>query len=188
MPPPDAGRDPLPGRQRHEVAGHACHFLPWYRVYAFFRRWRNHDRGREFYDRLRRLVRERAGRDSEPGAGVIDSQSVKADAVVGSDSRGFDGDRAATQVLLTQVCELRLRLEVVVLPGLRTAFSLVRHRVGGLVAVVTCRCFGGGRGRLRSWDCWHQRELTARRRVERSAGGGRPPPGGAGTVGNGNRT
>ncbi|MCX4985967.1 hypothetical protein [Streptomyces sp. NBC_00572] len=33
----------------------------------------------------------------------------------------------------------RTGLEVVVLPGLRTAFSLVRHRVGGLVAMVTCR-------------------------------------------------
>ncbi|MFJ4953034.1 class I SAM-dependent methyltransferase [Streptomyces sp. NPDC088760] len=30
-------------------------------------------------------------------------------------------------------------LEVVVFPGLRTAFSLVRYRAGGLVAVVTCR-------------------------------------------------
>ncbi|MEU8910602.1 transposase [Streptomyces mirabilis] len=115
------------------MAGHACHLPPWDRVYAFFLRWRNHDLVREFHDRLRRLVRERAGRDSEPGAGVIDSQSVKADAVVGSDSRGFDGgklingrkrhvvvdtlglllavmvtaadvgDRAAAQVLLTQV-------------------------------------------------------------------------------------
>ncbi|GGS73048.1 hypothetical protein GCM10010222_12380 [Streptomyces tanashiensis] len=46
-------------------------------VYAFFRRWRNHDLVREFHDRLRRLVRERGGRDSEPCAGVIDSQSVK---------------------------------------------------------------------------------------------------------------
>ncbi|KOG13824.1 MULTISPECIES: RICIN domain-containing protein [Streptomyces] len=35
--------------------------------------------------------------------------------------------------------------EVVVFPGLRSAFSLVRHRAGGLVAVVSCRCFGGGR-------------------------------------------
>ncbi|MFC0058181.1 hypothetical protein [Streptomyces actinomycinicus] len=33
----------------------------------------------------------RAGRDTESGTGVIDSQSVKADAVVGSDGRPFDG-------------------------------------------------------------------------------------------------
>ncbi|MGW1916396.1 transposase [Streptomyces sp. NPDC002076] len=62
-------------------------FPPWDRVYAFFRRWRDHGLVREFHDRLRRRVRERAGRDPEPSAGVIDSQSVEADAVVGSDSR-----------------------------------------------------------------------------------------------------
>jgi len=66
-------------------------FPPWDRVYAFFRRWRDHGLVREFHDRLRRKVREQAGRDPEPSAGGIDSQSVKADAVVGSDSRGSDG-------------------------------------------------------------------------------------------------
>ncbi|WP_329619358.1 transposase [Streptomyces sp. NBC_01255] len=52
-------------------------FPPWDRVYAFFRRWRNHDLVREFHARLRRLVRERAGRDSEPGTGVIDSRPAR---------------------------------------------------------------------------------------------------------------
>ncbi|MFJ2719149.1 tyrosine-type recombinase/integrase [Streptomyces sp. NPDC087437] len=66
---------------------------PWDRVYAFFRRWRDHDLVREFHDRLRGQVREKAGRDAQPTAGVIDSQSVKADAVVGVDSRGFDGGK-----------------------------------------------------------------------------------------------
>ena len=66
---------------------------PWDRVYAFFRRWRDHVLVREFHDRLRGRVCEEAGRDAEPTAGVIDSQSVKADAVVGADSRGFDGGK-----------------------------------------------------------------------------------------------
>ncbi|WP_107084673.1 IS5 family transposase, partial [Streptomyces europaeiscabiei] len=108
-------------------------FPPWDRVYAFFRRWRDHGMVKEFHDRLRRKVREQAGRAPEPSAGVIDSQSVKADAVVGAGTRGFDGgklingrkrhavvdtlgllltvmvtsadvgDRAAAQVLLAQV-------------------------------------------------------------------------------------
>ncbi|WP_406335862.1 transposase [Streptomyces sp. NBC_00203] len=68
-------------------------FPPWDRVYAFFRCWRDHGLVREFHDRLRRKVRRLAGRDPEPSAGVIDSQLVKADAVVGSDSRGFDGGK-----------------------------------------------------------------------------------------------
>ncbi|TVZ84841.1 IS5 family transposase [Streptomyces sp. BK340] len=108
-------------------------FPPWDRVYAFFRRWRDHGMVKEFHDRLRRKVREQAGRAPEPSAGVIDSQSVKADAVVCASTRGFDGgklingrkrhavvdtlgllltvmvtsadvgDRAAAQVLLAQV-------------------------------------------------------------------------------------
>ncbi|WP_329316176.1 IS5 family transposase [Streptomyces sp. NBC_01278] len=140
-------------------------FPPWDRVYAFFRRWRNHDLVREFHDRLRRLVRERAGRDSEPGAGVIDSQSVKADAVVGSDSRGFDGgklingrkrhvvvdtlglllavmvtaadmgDRAAAQVLLTQVTAAHHLLALVWADGGYTG-SLVEYCLAALALVL----------------------------------------------------
>jgi transposase len=68
-------------------------FPPWDRVYAFFRRWRDHALVTEFHDRLRGRVREKAGGDPQPSAGAIDSQSVKADAVVGSDSRGFDGGK-----------------------------------------------------------------------------------------------
>lgn len=66
-------------------------FPPWDRVYAFFRRWRDSGLVAELHDRLRGGVREAAGRDPEPTAAVIDSQSVKADAVVGAASRGFDG-------------------------------------------------------------------------------------------------
>ncbi|MFB7476848.1 IS5 family transposase [Kitasatospora sp. NPDC056184] len=118
-------------------------FPPWDRVYGFFRRWRDHGLVQEFHDRLRGKVRERAGRDAEPSAGVIDSQSVKADAVVGADSRGFDGgklingrkrhvvvdtlglllavvvtpadvgDRAAAEMLLAQVTDAHHLLELV---------------------------------------------------------------------------
>ncbi len=66
---------------------------PWDRVYAFFRRWRDNALIREFHDRLRQRVREAEGRDAEPTAGIVDSQSVKADAVVGAASRGFDGGK-----------------------------------------------------------------------------------------------
>ncbi|AQY20163.1 hypothetical protein T261_00099 [Streptomyces lydicus] len=38
------------------------------------------------------------GRDAQPTAGVIDSQSVKANAVVGSNSCGFDGGSWSTGV------------------------------------------------------------------------------------------
>ncbi|WP_406724911.1 transposase [Streptomyces sp. GD-15H] len=47
----------------------------------------------ELHDRLRGQVREAVGREAEPTAAVIDSQSGKADVAVGSGSRGFDGGK-----------------------------------------------------------------------------------------------
>ncbi|MEU5386633.1 IS5 family transposase [Kitasatospora cineracea] len=68
-------------------------FPVWGRVYAFFRRWRDKDLVGEFHDRLRDRVREAAGRDPEPTAGIIDAQSVKGAASVRATSRGFDGGK-----------------------------------------------------------------------------------------------
>lgn len=68
-------------------------FPAWDRVYVFYRRWRDTGLIAEFHDRLRVHVRGRAGRDAEPTAGVIDSQSVKGAASVPAPSRGFDGGK-----------------------------------------------------------------------------------------------
>ncbi|MGW4825888.1 IS5 family transposase [Streptomyces sp. NPDC004227] len=140
-------------------------FPPWDRVYAFFRRWRDHALIKEFHDRLRAQVRTTLGRDAEPTAGVIDSQSVKADAVVGADSRGFDGgklvngrkrhvvvdtlglllgvmvtaadvgDRTAAQVLLAQVADAHHRLALIWADGGYTG-SLVEHCLARLALVL----------------------------------------------------
>ncbi|MEU0382229.1 hypothetical protein ABZ093_33790 [Streptomyces cyaneofuscatus] len=76
------------------MAGDAGRLPPWDRVYVFFRRWRDRVLVREFHDRLRGRGRQDAGRDAEPTAGVIDSQSINADAVVGADSRDWSARRA----------------------------------------------------------------------------------------------
>jgi transposase len=68
-------------------------FPPWDRVYAFSRRWRKNDLPKELHDRLREKVRLAEGRDVEPTAGIIDSQSVKAAASVPAASRGYDGGK-----------------------------------------------------------------------------------------------
>ncbi|MFJ8545906.1 IS5 family transposase [Streptomyces sp. NPDC093586] len=68
-------------------------FPAWDRVYAFFRRWRDKGLAAEFHDRLRERVREAAGRDPEPTAGVIDAQSVRGAAPVPAATRGFDGGK-----------------------------------------------------------------------------------------------
>jgi transposase len=68
-------------------------FPPWDRVYAFSRRWRRDGLVKELHDRLRDEVRVAEGRDAEPTAGIIDSQSVKAAASVPAASRGYDGGK-----------------------------------------------------------------------------------------------
>ncbi|MFD0509718.1 IS5 family transposase [Streptomyces aureus] len=75
------------------MAGDARGLPCWGRVYAFFRRWRDHGLITEFHDRLRGRVREREGREAQPTAGIIDAQSVKAAASVPSVSRGWDGGK-----------------------------------------------------------------------------------------------
>lgn len=68
-------------------------FPVWDQVYAFFRRWRQAGLIAEFHDRLRGMVREREGRETEPTAGIIDAQSVRAAASVPAASRGTTAAR-----------------------------------------------------------------------------------------------
>jgi transposase len=68
-------------------------FPAWDRVYAFWRRWRDQGLIGELHDRLRDRVRQAAGRDTEPTAGIIDAQSVKGAASVPAATRGFDGGK-----------------------------------------------------------------------------------------------
>nr|WP_240964473.1 transposase [Streptomyces sp. C1-2] len=73
------------------------------------------------HDRLREAVRDAEGRDREPTAAVIDSQSVKADATVALTSRGFDADKKINgrkRHLLTDT--LGLLLAVLVAPASTT--------------------------------------------------------------------
>lgn len=63
-------------------------FPPWTRAYAFFARWRDTGVVSELHERLHQAVRRAEGREPEPSAAVVDSQSVKADATVAYGSRG----------------------------------------------------------------------------------------------------
>ncbi|MEO3768740.1 IS5 family transposase [Streptomyces sp. B8F3] len=93
-------------------------FPAWDRVYAFWRRWRRCGLIGELHDRLRGKAREAAGRDPEPTAAVIDSQSVKADAVVGADSRGYDGAKKINGRRRHLICDtIGLLLAIRVLPA-----------------------------------------------------------------------
>ncbi len=68
-------------------------FPNWRAVYRFFRRWRDNHLIKELYGRLRKILRELAGKKEAPTAAIIDSQSVKADATVGAATRGYDAGK-----------------------------------------------------------------------------------------------
>ncbi|MEU1661718.1 IS5 family transposase [Streptomyces griseofuscus] len=132
-------------------------FPPWPRVYAFFARWRDTGLVTELHDRLREAVR---GHSTEPSAGVTDSQSVKADATVTFDSRGFDAGKKINgrkRHLLTDT--LGLLLAVLVTPasvtdrdGARSLLSAAADRFRRLARVWAD---GGYTGHLTDWTSQH---------------------------------
>jgi transposase len=65
-------------------------FPPWPTVYHYFHRWQADGTTARIHQALRVQVRQAAGRDAEPTAAVIDSQSVRAADTVPKTSRGWD--------------------------------------------------------------------------------------------------
>ena len=66
------------------------HDLPaWGTVYSYFRIWRNDGIWDQVLETLRKQMRKKQGRDEEPSAAVIDSQSIKTSAVRGPE-KGID--------------------------------------------------------------------------------------------------
>src|SRR5215212_11691004 len=67
-------------------------FPRWPTVYHYFRTWRIDG----IWERINRAIRERLRvrlkRDPQPGAGIVDSQSLKSTAV-GGEERGYDGGK-----------------------------------------------------------------------------------------------
>jgi putative transposase len=65
-------------------------FPPWQTVYDHFTRWKADGTTDRIHDALRAQARAAAGRDPEPTAAVIDSQSVRGADTVPRASRGWD--------------------------------------------------------------------------------------------------
>lgn len=52
-------------------------FPPWQTVYGYLRRWKKDGTWKQIHDLLHEKRREQEGRQSEPSAAIVDSQSVK---------------------------------------------------------------------------------------------------------------
>ncbi len=101
-------------------------YPPWSAVYAFFIRWRGERFIDHLHDVLRDKVRIGAGRDPEPTAAIVDSQSVRAAQTVGRDSRGCDqGKKVGGRKRHIAVDVMGLLLSVVV--------TALRQHAGKLV-------------------------------------------------------
>jgi putative transposase len=105
MPVPDPEGRPLEIERREIVnaifyvlrTGCPWRYLPhefpkWETVYSYFRDWKRDGTWENMHTALRKQLRVQMGRDPEPSAAIIDSQSIKTSSVRG-DERGYDGGK-----------------------------------------------------------------------------------------------
>jgi putative transposase len=116
-------------------------FPPWDTVYHYFRTWNRDGTLTRMHDGLRMQVRQVLGRDRDPTAAAVDSQSVRAAETVAKTSRGYDAGKKINgrkRHIVVDTCGLLLVVLVtgagvqdrdaarLLLWALRTCFPTVR--------------------------------------------------------------
>jgi transposase len=79
-------------------------FPPWQTVYGYFATWRDDGTLARLHAELRARARAAAGRDPQPTAAVIDSQSVRAADTVPRTSRGWDNAKKTSDAFKVSSC------------------------------------------------------------------------------------
>src|SRR3954447_9272675 len=74
-------------------------FPPWKTVHDYHTRWAGDGTVNRIHNALREQVRTAEGRDPDPSAALVDSQSVKAAESVTATSRGYDAGNYPEPVL-----------------------------------------------------------------------------------------
>ena len=127
----------------------------WTTIYAYFKRWRHEGVWANLMEALRQLERQRVGRQPEPSAGSVDSQSIKS--ATQRNEVGFDGGKKVKGRKRHLLVDTLGLIIAVVVTAANTEDRL------GLVMLLT-RYFAGGVTRLRKlWvDGGYQAEWLTR--------------------------
>jgi putative transposase len=118
-------------------------FGKWNTVYAYFKRWRQAGVWAQRMEALRQFERRRHGRQPEPSAGRVDSQSLKT--ATQATEVGFDGGKKSTG---------RKRPRLVATRGLLSAVGVTAANTEdrlGLVALLTQYVAGGVKRLRKLW-------------------------------------
>lgn len=159
------GRKPTPWRRVLNAifyvlrTGSAWRYLPkgyppWQTVYGWYRRWQRTGVWQQIHDELRARLRVRSGKQRQPTAGIVDSQSVKV-----ADQAGVRGYDAGKKVSGRKRHLLVDTLGLVLLAGVTpanvqdrdAARTLLARLAGRFSRLVLIWADGGYGGQLVGW-------------------------------------